>query len=104
MPPRIPVAHAARNPRSIIDCYLETVTVTISSDVSAPSSARAQRTYVPGSSNVTCTVCLPSAGNGGADQNGAHGEFAPLRVSSHALTCAGSNVTFPPPRYTYQEV
>ena len=44
-----------------------------------------------------------SAGSFGADQSGAHGELAPARVSSQALTCGGSNVTLPGPRYRNQD-
>src|SRR5262245_44537132 len=82
--------------------YFVTTMVTSSSATSAPSSARQRRTYVPGSLNETFTGSLPSAGIGGAVHCGAHGELAPARVSSHALTCGGSKVTFAPtgPRYT----
>ena len=34
---------------------------------------------------------------------GAHGEFAPVRVSSHTLICSGVKVTLPGPRYMNQE-
>ncbi len=46
-----------------------------------------------------------SAGSGVGAQTGAHGELAPARVSSQALTWGGSNVTFPPtgPRYMNHE-
>src|SRR5262249_28013943 len=86
---------------AVISGYFTTVMVRSSSAVRAPSSARQRRTYVPGSLKVTVTGTPPSAGRGGAVHKGAHGEFAPARVSSHALTCAGSNVTFAPagPRY-----
>src|SRR5882724_1867616 len=79
--------------------------VTSSLLVNAPSSVRQRRTYVPGSLNVTWTGVLPSAGIGSATQIGAHGEFAPARVSSHGLTCGGSNVTLAPagPRYRNHE-
>ena len=65
--------------------YRVTVTVMFSPVVSAPSSASARSTYVPGSAKVTSTAILLSAGIGGANQMGAHGEFAPARVSSHGL-------------------
>ena len=75
-----------------------TVTVTSSSVVAGPSSARARRTYVPGTLDVTFVVILPSAGIGGANHTGAHGEFAPTRKSSQTLICTGSNTTGPGPR------
>ena len=40
---------------------------------------------MPGSSNRTCVVVMPSAGSGGANHTGAHGELAPAVVSSHGL-------------------
>jgi len=48
-------------------------------------------------------VILPSAGHAGGTQTGAHGEFAPARVSSHDMICSGENVTAPVPRYTYHD-
>src|SRR5205807_5727528 len=56
--------------------------------------------------NVTVTDWRPSAGIGVACHIGAHGELEPTRVSSHALTCGGSNVTLPPtgPRYRNHDV
>ena len=70
--------------------YGVTVTVTSSSVVAGPSSARPRMTYVPGAPNVTVVVSRPSAGIGGANQTGAHGELAPTRKSSHVLICGGS--------------
>src|SRR5262245_9096237 len=67
--------------------------------VRAPSWARHRRTYSPGVLKVARVSHLLSAGTGGVLQPRAHGEFAPLRVSSHALNCAGSKVTSPAPRY-----
>src|SRR5207245_1047466 len=58
---------------------------------------------VPGASNTTSTGILPSAGNGGANQTGAHGEFAPARVSSQDLIWSGEKCTLPAPRYTNQD-
>src|SRR5262245_1769460 len=78
--------------------YRVTVTVTLSPIVSAPSSASPRRIYVPGWSKMTSTVTLPSAGNGGANQTGAHGELAPARVSSHDLIWSGEKCTLPAPR------
>src|SRR4029077_1858069 len=78
--------------------YRDTVTVTSSSVVNRPSSARARSTYVPGSVNVAVVMYLPSVGTGGACQSGAHGEFAPVRVSSQTLICRGVNVTDAGPR------
>src|SRR5205807_1920670 len=56
-----------------------------------------------GSSNTTSTGILPSAASGGANHTGAHGEFAPARVSSHGLIWSGEKCTLPAPRYTNQD-
>src|SRR5437773_12314703 len=61
------------------------MTVTSSSVVAGPSSARARSTYVPGTLNVTFVVTLPSLGIGGANHTGAHRELAPTRKSPHVL-------------------
>ena len=53
---------------------------------------------MPGASKVTVVVTLPSAGIGGANHTGAHGELAPTFRSSHVLICGGSNCTAPGPR------
>ena len=50
------------------------------------------------SGTVAFAVITPSAGMSGATQIGAHGEFAPVRVSSQGLICGGSKVTAPAPR------
>src|SRR6516225_4884143 len=76
-----------------------TTTVTFSAVISAPSCAIHRRTYSPGALKVARVSHLLSAGIGGVFQPTAHGEFAPLRVSCHAVNCGGSNVTSPAPRY-----
>ena len=76
-----------------------TTTVTFSTVISAPSCAIHRRTYSPGALKVARVSHLLSAGIGGVFQPTAHGEFAPLRVSCHAVNCGGSNVTSPAPRY-----
>src|SRR5688572_23593918 len=79
--------------------YGVTTTVTFSIVVIAPSCATHRRTYSPGVLKVARVSHLLSVGIGGVLQPAAQGEFAPLRVSSHALNCGGSKVTSPAPRY-----
>src|SRR5437867_6000915 len=87
---------------SVHDDYGVTTTLTFSVAVSAPSCATHRRTYSPGVLKVARVSHLLSAGIGGVFQPAAHGEFAPSRVSCHALNCGGSKVTSPAPRYFNQ--
>src|SRR5262245_32534740 len=61
-----------------------------------------RRTYSPGVLKVARTSHLLSGGIGGVLQPAAHGEFAPSRVSCHAVNCGGSKVTSAAPRYFIQ--
>src|SRR5262245_63500414 len=69
--------------------YGLTTTVTLSVAMRAPSCATHRRTYSPGVLNVARTSHLLSGGIGGVLQPTAQGEFAPSRVSCHALNCGG---------------
>jgi len=64
---------------ALVDRHQRTVTVTSWWSVSPPSVAITRTTYEPGSSKVTVTGNLPSAGSSGASHPGDHGELLSSR-------------------------